>query len=141
MLSLSLAAVAAAVVFGVWWFSATTEETARPMERSLTDTELDWRCENGHIFVAVGQSGERLCLYCDQPAFPVSEYSCPVHGPFQATVHFAENSDDTMRIDQLRLTGREWVSAEVGLHCPRCGRRLEHQVRDPLIDVDSLNMP
>lgn len=140
-LSLWLAAGAGAVVFGVWWFSASAEPIARPLERTLTDTELDWRCEDGHTFVAAGQPGERLCLQCDQAAFPVSDYSCPVHGPFRASVQFSEVSGRTARIDRLRLTGRDWVSAETGLHCPRCGRPLEHLRRDPVIDLDQLNMP
>jgi hypothetical protein len=131
-ISLWLAGGAAVVVLGFWWFSATAEEVARPRVPTLADAELTWRCEVGHTFLANGQPGGRVCLYCERMAYPVTEFRCPVHGPFQVTVRFADTADGSPRIAYLRLTGRDWVSVETGLHCPRCDRPLEHRPKDPL---------
>ena len=114
---------------------------ARPKPPSFADAELRWRCEAGHAFLATGQAGGRLCLYCDKQAYPVAEFFCEVHGPYQVTVQFADMPDGTALIAKLRLTGRDWVDLETGLRCPRCDRPLEHQPKDPLQNVESLRGP
>lgn len=132
IISLCLAAIAATAVLGFWWFSATNEQAARPRSRTFGESELLWRCENGHVFHASGQLGGRLCLTCDALAYPQTQYWCPVHGPFQVTVQFGEDADGVPTIVRLRLTGRDWVDFEEGLRCPRCDRALDYRPTDPL---------
>lgn len=141
VISLSLAGVVALTILAFWWFSATSEEAARPHTRTLEETELLWRCENGHTFSAAGQTGARLCLFCEKLAYPVTRFSCPVHGPFQVTVQFGDGADEASPIVKLRLTGRDWVNTEVGLRCPRCDRLLEYRPTDPLRGAEQPPMP
>lgn len=139
-ISLALA-VAAALLLPVVWRLWQGEEAVRPHKRSLADAVLTLRCEKGHQFRAKGHTfgvdgftDAKTCWRCGEPAYPFAQYVCPVHGAYEVTVRFAEGEDGVEIVSQIRLTGREWVSSEEGVRCPRCNRRLEYS-KDPLIGL------
>ncbi len=127
-----LIAVALALLLPLAWRYWRPEEPPPPLQRTLVDVELEWKCPVGHSFRAAGQVGGRACWTCDRTAFPVTDYTCRVHGPFEVQVRFAVGDDGVPRMASLRWPGEEWVSAEDGLPCPRCSRRLVYLKADPL---------
>ncbi len=128
MISLGLAC-AAAVLLPVIWSVSRSDPLPPPRPPTLPDTELDWRCERGHVFLAAGQVGRRLCSMCDQLASPMTYYACPVqtHGPFRVEVEFTPDDDLGTRVARLRLIGRQWFSVEEGVRCPQCDRLLIYE--------------
>ena len=68
---------------------------------------------------------------CGQTAFPVTDYECPVHGVYKVDVRFADGTGGEATPAQWRLPGEQWVEAEEGLHCRRCGKALVRMANDP----------
>lgn len=135
LISLGIAA-SAAVLFPIGWRYWQSDEDASPRQRTWTEWQTRWRCEDGHYFYAPGQTGPRTCIHidCEQPAYPVARYTCTQHGPFEVNVLFDLDENERPKITRLRLIGDSWVSASEGVHCPRCGRRLEY-TGDPLLST------
>jgi hypothetical protein len=117
---LALAFCAAVLVFLLWRFWR-PEETLPVRQRSLSEVEFVYRCEKKHTFTAMGQVEPRECPLCGQPAHPVVKYECPIHGEFDVAIRFG----DAGKVTHLRLPGRDWVTVEKGLRCPRCNAILE----------------
>lgn len=130
--SLIVAGMTAAGVFGIWRVWHSGEARLEPYVRTIFDTELRWRCEAGHLFEAPGQIEPRHCWKCGGIAYPVTQYRCPTHGAFEAAVQFASDPDGTVRPAQLRFRGDSWLPAEDHPACPRCGQPME------LVPVHSL---
>lgn len=130
-----LIALALAIMLPALWRLGRSEEAVYAHQRALTEWETDWKCEAGHTFQSTGQIDERSCWICGRPAYPVAQYACPTHGSFDVLVRLERDADGQVYASQLRLGNREWVPADKGLRCPRCGASLEY-VRDPLRGLD-----
>lgn len=130
-ISLLLAAIVAGGVYGFWrlWRS---EPPLQFATRRLTEFELDWRCEGGHRFRALGQIDPKQCSTCQKTSYPVADFACPQHGVFEVSGKFARNKDGPERMTHYRLPGRSWVSADDPLPCPKCGQELVRAWPDPL---------
>ena len=128
-ISLLIVAVPAMLLFVAWRFWQTDEEVPT-FTRRLADVVLDWKCEGGHTFKARGQVAPRKCPTCGRAAYAVGTYHCPIHGPFELSIRYAEDSAGVARPSEYRI-GRKWAPAADGAHCPRCGRNLERRPKDP----------
>jgi hypothetical protein len=86
---LSLAAVAVTGVFAFsawrWWH---TDDAPIETPALFEDTELDWKCDQGHAFFAQGQVGGRPCPTCGEMAYPFTIYHCPTHAAYEVKVQF-----------------------------------------------------
>lgn len=123
--SLIIAGMTAVGVFAVWRVWRSDEEVVQPYVRTIFDTELQWRCEAGHVFEALGQVEPKHCWKCGRLAYPITHYKCPVHGDFEAAVRFAMDHDGTVHPTELRFPGGSWIPAEGRPPCPRCGRPMD----------------
>ncbi|MGB2986677.1 MAG: hypothetical protein WBE26_12435 [Phycisphaerae bacterium] len=134
-----VAAAAAAVVLLAVWRLWRTEEVVQPYRQTLANVELEWKCAAGHSFRAAGHTFDtdgltkpRLCWTCDRAAYPVARYTCLDHGSYELAVRFAVGDDGVAKVSQVRWPGQSWVSAEEGLHCPKCNAPLVYTRKDPL---------
>jgi hypothetical protein len=137
---LSLAAVVATSVlaFAVWrWWR--TDQIPIVLPITLEDSELDWKCEAGHTFIAPGQVGGRPCPesvpgrgQCGEMAYPHTSYECPAHGPYDVKVQFGRTDSGRARPALYRVGGAPWVAAGEGPLCPRCERIMTRKDVDPL---------
>ena len=123
-----LAAVALFLLWQVWQ----ADDTEIPRQRTLTQKVVKYRCEAGHVWNGLGRVEPPACATCGKPAYPVGSFVCQDHGTFEAEARFANGPDGIPRLFELRLLGKEWVPADPGVECPRCGRLLLHQREDPL---------
>lgn len=135
-ISLLVASLAAILLFAAWRVWRQDRPTVAP-QRTLRDVQLRWKCEGGHYFYESGQSEPRACPRCGRPAYPVETFECDKHGPFEVAVRFTKGPDGRAHVSELRLESGvggkgEWVFAEDGLRCPRCGAILHRQELDPL---------
>ncbi len=55
-----------------------------------------------------------------------------MHGTFEVAVRHAAGAGGKIKASELRLPGKDWVSIEEPLKCPRCKRELIRRHRDPL---------
>jgi hypothetical protein len=111
-----------------------TEEPIRPLERTLTDYELEWKCEQGHTFRAAGQVDPKVCWTCGQPSFPVAKFGCAAHGQYDVLVRFTVAEDGVPKPAEYRLWGtKEWTPAAEGVHCPRCRKPMDRVPAESLI--------
>ena len=131
MASLVLAASAALLLFVIWriWH---TEEPVLRAERTLSDVELDYKCERRHKFRAFGRAEPRVCPVCGQPAYPWVTYACEIHGTFEVMARLETDRTGVTKVSHLRLPGRDWLPVERTLRCPRCNGILERLTDDPL---------
>lgn len=128
-LSIVMTAAAAAVAFAAWrWWQPPV--TIAAAQRSVLDIDLPWRCDAGHSFVAKGQTADRLCSSCSEPAYPVTTYECKQHGPFEVFVKLKSVADGVSVASQWRLGKTDWVSSEGELICPRCHATLVRRHAD-----------
>lgn len=131
--AISLAAVAVTSVFAFaawrWW-----RADERPIAQSniLEDTELDWKCDQGHTFQSQGEVGGRPCPVCKQMAYPVTTYACPTHGIVEVKVQFARDESGRARPELFRIQSGPWLKIDEGLKCPRCDEIMTRQDIDPL---------
>lgn len=132
--SLAITAATAVVMFVIWrtWRS---ENTVTVVQRTLADVELTWKCDAGHTFTAEGQVGSRECRVCREPAYPITTYECKVHGPIEVAARFSQEPSGAARVSDHRVHGGEWVSADIGVACPRCNAPLLPKRVDPLEGV------
>lgn len=132
-ISLVVVAVAALSLFVVFLLLRWQADSAVvPHQRTLTDTRVEYKCEAGHSWKAMGQVEPPTCAACAKPAYPVGSFVCQRHGTFEAAARFVNGPDGIPRLSELRLTGKDWVPADQGVVCPRCGRRLLRLREDPL---------
>ena len=110
------------------------EDTTQAYQRSLGETELDWRCANGHAFRAVGQVDPRQCSQCKQNAWPVAQFACPTHGPFEVALKYQNDEHGKAHVVGWRITGQDWMDSLSKLVCPtsKCGKQLQRPRVDPL---------
>lgn len=138
---LSLAAVAATAIiaFAAWrWWRIDQLPIVAPS--ILEDTELDWKCASGHIFVAQGQVGGRPCPEpvsgrgpCGEMAYPQATYECKSHGTSEVLVQFERTDSGRTRPALFRVGTGQWQSADgAGPKCPRCGLEMTRKSVDPL---------
>lgn len=132
IISLSVLALAALCLPGIWHVSRREKPEEGIVRRELGDVELTWRCAAGHTFRAAGQVESRLCWTCDRMSFPQTRYTCQTHGSFKAVVKFAHAEDGVPHVSEVRLIGRDWVKLSDGLKCPRCTNELIYLPPDPL---------
>ena len=132
MISLLVTIVTAAVLFGVWRFF---QEVEHPVivRRGLSDVYLDWKCEVGHSFRALGQMEPRTCPRCGRRSYPVADFRCSDHGDYAVAVRYSLDADDQPQPTEFRVGRGRWVSAE-NLRCPRCRRPLVRKPKDPFED-------
>lgn len=131
---LSLAAVVVTGVFALiawrWW---RTDELPVAVSPTLfEDTELDWKCEQGHTFEAQGQVGGRPCPNCGEMAYPVTLYYCSSHGDYEVKVQFARDEKGRARPALYRVGHGQWAPAGEGPKCPRCELVMTRKQIDPL---------
>lgn len=121
--TLAVTATAAALVLMLWrlW---RPEDSTVPYQRTLADVEMDWECDAGHGFVASGLVGPRPCATCKQPAYPVVKYVCELHGTVDVMARFGGDKPGSEQLTQLRVAGRDWVSADKPPVCSRCNKEL-----------------
>lgn len=127
----------AAVLFFIIRYAVRSEEPVQPLVRTLSDLELDWKCEAGHGFRAAGQVEPRRCWTCTAPAFAVRKFTCPVHGETDAWVKFSLESDGVPRPLAYRAIGGEWSDAGSPPSCPKCKREMQPVREDPLAKLKS----
>ena len=130
---LSLAAVAVTGVFALiawrWW---NTDDAPIIAANVIEDTELDWKCDQGHIFPAQGQVGGRACPDCGQMAYPVTTYSCASHGSYEVKVQFERDPQGRARAALYYVGHGPWTPAGEGPKCPRCELVMTRKEPDPL---------
>lgn len=133
LVTLGLTALTGALLVLVWhlWRA---DPPIQPYQRSLAETELDWRCDGGHSFRAPGGTGSRGCAICKAPAYPLAVYACDVHGSFDVQVEFHRDADGAERIKHRRLLPVHglWIPADENLTCPKCSRELSWVRPNPL---------
>jgi hypothetical protein len=111
-----------------------SEEPVRPYVRTLTDYELEWKCEQGHVFRAAGQVEPKSCWTCSRQAFPVTRFTCPTHGEEEVLVKFKVGDDGAPRPSEYRLWGaKDWHPASEGVPCPRCRKPMDRVPLESLI--------
>ncbi len=131
--SLVVIAVAAVSLFLVFLLLRWQADSATvPGKRTLTEARVEYKCEAGHSWKAMGQVEPPTCAACGKPAHPVGSFACQEHGTFEVAARFVNGPDGIPCLFELRLTGEDWVPAEKGVVCPRCGLRLLRQREDPL---------
>jgi len=137
---LSLAAVAVTGVFALvalrWWRA---DEPTIVVRTLFEDMELDWKCEQGHTFIAQGQAGGRPCPEsvagrgtCGEMAYPFTVYTCPTHGDYEVKVQFERDDQGRPRPALYRVTHGQWTPAGDGPKCPRCELVMTRKAQDPL---------
>lgn len=137
---LSLAAVAATAVFALvawrWWRA---DEPVIQAPTLFEDLELDWKCEQGHVFVAQGQVGGRPCPEavagrgtCGEMAYPFTFYTCPTHADYEVKVQFQRDEQGQPRVALYRVGHGQWTPAGDGPKCPRCELIMTRKLQDPL---------
>lgn len=135
-ISLILAGAVALTVFVAFrlWQS---EAVPNPVQRSLMDIVLEWRCEVGHTFLAQGQLDRQSCPECGRLSYPLARFHCTEHGEVEVAANFTAHEAGPPELSQLRVQGKEWISAHEDLPCPRCGKPLVRAPRDPLAEVQA----
>lgn len=131
--SLAAALLTPLTIFGFMYLFRVQAED-EPRQRSLSQIQLPWVCQNGHEFVAPGQRGSAVCPQCGAPADICTMYYCPDknHGPYRVFLRYPTRWNKMYPDDMyMRLGDGEWVSGKVGLHCPRCGKKL-YRPSDPI---------
>lgn len=133
-----LAAAGVALLVPVLWRLGRSEEVARPQQRRLAETELQWRCEVGHTFHAAGHAFNadgitkpKACWTCERPAFPAHSLYCPVHDAYDVSVMLERDASGRVLPARWRLPGKPWVDFASDLHCRLCDRVLQYR-KDPL---------
>lgn len=130
---LSLAAVAVTGVVALiawrWWRAEEPVTQAAPL---FEDVELDWKCEQGHVFPAQAQVGGRPCPVCGEMAYPFTIYNCPTHGDSEVKVQFDRDSQGRPRPVLYRVGHGQWTPAGEGPKCPRCDVIMTRKLQDPL---------
>lgn len=136
LISLLIAAAAAAVAFGAWyvWRDDVGQQV---VHRTIFDVMLPYRCERGHRFNAPGQAGPLRCPQCGTQAHAVTDYVCPIHGETEVAVEFALDAHGEAVVTKLSVEAGEWVNADTGIRCPRCGQALFRPQVNPLGDLGS----
>lgn len=130
---LSLAAVAVTAVFSFaawrWWRA---DQAPINVPSLLEDVELDWKCDQGHVFQSQGQVGGRPCPVCREMAYPVTTYACSTHGAVEVKVQFGR--DDSGRTNPIlfRIQNGPWSSGNGGPKCPKCDEIMTRKDIDPL---------
>jgi len=133
LISLMVAAAAAAVAFGAW--RVFRDDAVRPVvQRTVRDVLLTYKCERGHTFNAMGQAEPLKCPFCGTPAHAITQYVCPLHGDVEVSVEFTLDADGEPIVSKLRLPGGRWVDVEAGLRCPRCGQPLYREDHNSVAD-------
>lgn len=131
LISLLIAAAAAAVAFGAWY--VWRDEAGPPVVgRRVTDLVLPYRCERGHLFNALGEVEPLSCPQCGATAYAITEYICPVHGQSDVAVQFELDAYGEAFVTKMRVEGGDWVDVDAGLRCPRCGQALYREQGNPL---------
>ena len=134
--SLVVIAVAAVSLFLVFLLLRWQADSAVvPYKRILTDVRVEYKCETGHSWKAMGQVEPPTCADCGKPAYVVGSFVCQEHGTFEVAVLYVYGPDGRPHRSELRLTGKDWVPYEQGVVCPRCGLRLLRQREDPLREL------
>jgi hypothetical protein len=130
---LSLAAVAVTAVFAFsawrWW---RTDEVPVVESTLFEDAELDWKCDQGHIFQAQGQVGGRPCTTCGEMAYPFTVYQCSTHGAYEEKVQFERDGQGHAHPALFRVVHGQWTAAGDGPKCPRCELVMTRKEVDPL---------
>ncbi len=96
------------------------------------DSELDWKCEQGHVFEAQGQIGGRPCPTCGEMAYPFTAYHCDTHGDYEVKVQFQRDEQGRARPALYRVGHGQWSTAGEGPKCPRCEKIMSRKSQDPL---------
>jgi len=133
-----IATGASAVVLLVAWRTWRPEPTITPVQRTLSDVELTWRCESGHTFKAYGQLNPIACLTCRQTSYPLAIYECRTHGDIEVVVQLRQvNHGGSTSPSFYRFWGHtEWIRAGDELKCPKCEAQLSRKQVDPLAHDD-----
>ncbi|MCP4591313.1 MAG: hypothetical protein GY842_11235 [bacterium] len=127
IVSLLVAVLAAGSVWlGHWVWHR--DDLVVPVQRTLEDVIVTWRCPGGHRFEAHGKAEAIPCPTCRQPAQIVITYRCMEHGPQEVTVMFDPASGKPTNV-QYAPGG--WVEVTDSIPCPSCGRRMHPQARTP----------
>ena len=127
-----MAAGATAALLFTAWRMWRVEELDNATTRTVGDVVLLWKCEQGHSTEARGRVGTRTCHSCGKPMYPITTYTCELHGPFEIAVQFTEDASGELQISKRRTPRGRWVDDEKDLICPRCGRPLVRKTADDL---------
>lgn len=134
LVSLVATAGVAAALIVIWIMIGDEPETPAVM-RNLSDVELTWRCEVGHVIKGPIPAGLPHCTNCGREAWAVIDFNCPNHGRVEVEASFEADPSGVARIARFRATRGEWVRVGNPLLCPKCGAELKRKLDDPLEKV------
>lgn len=125
---------AAAAMFAlVIWLSLRPAVEEGPIQRVLTEVDLDWRCDAGHAWRMTGQIEPRVCPNkdCGRDMWPAARWSCENHHKFDVAVRLELDAGGLPRPVEFRLRGHDWIVSGDPLVCPKCSKLLRQDDRDP----------
>ena len=133
VISFLITAVAAMFAL-VIWLSLRSPVEEGPVQRVLTEVDVDWRCDAGHAWREKGQIEPRDCQTkdCECVMWPAAPWSCENHHRFHGAVRLELDAMGLPRPVEFRLRGHDWVVAGDPLVCPKCSKLLKEVVGDPL---------
>jgi len=102
------------------------------VSRTLSDVELTWRCEVGHVVKAAIPNGLPRCPNCGRPMVALLKFECPKDGQIDAEAQFELDESGNPVVSKFRLGGGEWVKAGAPLTCPKCGATVKRVTDDAL---------
>jgi len=129
--SLAAAAASAALLFALWR-ALKSDDLEIPLARSIEDVQLEWRCEDGHIFTAPGAATPIPCPTCGKDAYPIAQFQCPVHGQFDVFFRFEKGPDGRLVPTEVKAVGGKWEPFTEHPRCPKCHRPMIRESVDPL---------
>ncbi len=92
--------------------------------RPLDETDVRWRCPNGHDFEATAIPGPHPCPTCGAEAAVLQIYKCANHGAIPVLGIFGRDATGRLSIQRVRVGDAPWQPAARTYICPACGEPL-----------------
>ena len=123
-------AVALFVVI-TWWMVRPQESVAPALQRRVTNSQVTWRCPDGHSFKAKGSYQRVPCPQCNRRADIAVTYLCPNHGTKDALIRIEQFNRNRERLSEVSFRYGVWRTVNEYLNCPDCGSNMSPQVEPP----------